>query len=287
MAKFRPVFTGLWVCDDKFQDYSPLGKLLFLYLITNEHTKESGIYKITPKTISHETDISKTDVIQLLKKELSNNVSYDEENQTVFIRKFLFKTGRFGRPDIVIKAITTDRESILTPLWEEFDKCYPYINQPLDKGNVTLGKGFFNYNSKYNNGIKYNDINKNLKGEKPEARNTNAPNPIDIELTQFLIDKILENDVRSSGVQKMTEENQRSWMDDCRKIREIDKRTPDEIKAIIEWCQKDNFWRANILSMASLRKQFDKLYLQAKRNSGKSDFSGIQEWLKEMSESNG
>ena len=128
-----------------------------------------------------------------------------------------------------------------------------------------------------------------IPNKKEEKNNTkkNAPNPIDIELTQFLIDKILENDVRSSGVQKMTEENQRSWMDDCRKIREIDKRTPDEIKAIIEWCQKDNFWRANILSMASLRKQFDKLYLQAKRNSGKSDFSGIQEWLKEMSESNG
>jgi len=131
-----------------------------------------------------------------------------------------------------------------------------------------------------------NNITENNKKE-DNTKNNNVPHPIDIELAQLLIDRILENDVRSSGVQRMTEANQRSWIDDCRKIREIDKRTPDEIRAIIEWCQKDEFWRGNILSMATLRRKFDQLYLKAQNQLGKSDFSGIQEWLKEMSESNG
>jgi hypothetical protein len=49
------------------------------------------------------------------------------------------------------------------------------------------------------------------------------------------------------------------WADEIRKLREIDKRTPEQIKYVITWCQKDSFWKANILSTATLRKQWDKL----------------------------
>ena len=45
----------------------------------------------------------------------------------------------------------------------------------------------------------------------------------------------------------------------------LDKRTPKEIESVIEFSQNDSFWMANILSAAALRKQFDKLYLQSKR----------------------
>ena len=122
----------------------------------------------------------------------------------------------------------------------------------------------------------------NKEKEKDQEKKRNVPNQIDIDLTQLLINKILENDIRSSSCRKMTEENQRTWIDDCRKLREIDERTPAEIKAIIEWCQNDNFWKANILSMGTLRKKFDRLFLQAKRDTGEDDLSGIRAWLKEQ-----
>ena len=41
----------------------------------------------------------------------------------------------------------------------------------------------------------------------------------------------------------------------------LDKRSVDDIEAVIRWCQQDDFWHKNILSTDKLRKQFDKLYM--------------------------
>ncbi len=39
----------------------------------------------------------------------------------------------------------------------------------------------------------------------------------------------------------------------------VDKREPDDIGRVIEWSQKSEFWKSNILSTEKLRKQFDTL----------------------------
>ena len=61
MAKYRSIHQKIWT-DPDFQDYSANGKLIFIYLCTNASTSESGIYAITPKTISDETGIEKEKV---------------------------------------------------------------------------------------------------------------------------------------------------------------------------------------------------------------------------------
>ncbi len=45
----------------------------------------------------------------------------------------------------------------------------------------------------------------------------------------------------------------------------VDKRAPPQIRAVIDWCQADSFWRANILSPRKLREKFDTLWLQMQR----------------------
>ncbi|GAG51978.1 unnamed protein product, partial [marine sediment metagenome] len=42
----------------------------------------------------------------------------------------------------------------------------------------------------------------------------------------------------------------------------VDKRDPEEIEKIIQWCQRDDFWQNNILSTDKLRKQYDILAIQ-------------------------
>lgn len=49
------------------------------------------------------------------------------------------------------------------------------------------------------------------------------------------------------------------WADDIEKINKIDNQTWDDIERVINWCQKDNFWKANILSGAKLREKFTQL----------------------------
>jgi hypothetical protein len=41
-----------------------------------------------------------------------------------------------------------------------------------------------------------------------------------------------------------------------------DKRPHEDIGRVIEWCQKNDFWKANILSTEKLRKQFDTIQAQ-------------------------
>jgi len=53
--------------------------------------------------------------------------------------------------------------------------------------------------------------------------------------------------------------NLESWAEDIDKLLRIDQRTPEEIKAVIRWCQADSFWQGNIRSGRKLRDKFDQL----------------------------
>lgn len=55
----------------------------------------------------------------------------------------------------------------------------------------------------------------------------------------------------------------KAWLDAARLLIDKDGRTVEQVEWIIDWCQCDEFWRANVLSMPTLRKQFDKMRLRA------------------------
>ncbi|MFJ7941557.1 hypothetical protein ACIQYG_24210 [Peribacillus sp. NPDC096622] len=60
------------------------------------------------------------------------------------------------------------------------------------------------------------------------------------------------------------EPNLQKWSHDFRLMMERDKRSKEQIAYLIDWCQKDSFWKSTILSPAKLRKQFDQLAIKAK-----------------------
>lgn len=91
-----------------------------------------------------------------------------------------------------------------------------------------------------------------------------------IKSAELLRDKIKEN------LPTFKEpSNLNAWSDEVRKMVEIDKRTIEQIDFLIKWSQNDTFWQSNILSMKTLRKQFDKLVAQVKRSTGKSKITII------------
>jgi uncharacterized protein YecT (DUF1311 family) len=101
------------------------------------------------------------------------------------------------------------------------------------------------------------------KGKPLSSCSENSFSEMDLKLTQLLIDLILENDPKSP-VQRMTKKAQKAWIDECRRLREIDNRTPEEIEFVIRWTQQDAFELRNVLSMPKLRKRFSQLFLKAK-----------------------
>lgn len=60
------------------------------------------------------------------------------------------------------------------------------------------------------------------------------------------------------------------WREAGRLMIDRDGRTETQINAAIDWCQNDEFWRGNIMSIPKLRQQYEKLRLAAART-GKSN----------------
>ncbi len=61
-------------------------------------------------------------------------------------------------------------------------------------------------------------------------------------------------------------EDARRWADDVRKLHELDHIPYAEIRRVLEWSQRDSFWRANILSGRGLRDKFDRLVAASSRH---------------------
>lgn len=129
---------------------------------------------------------------------------------------------------------------------------------------------------------KPHSLNKNGKNGKNEEEDTTVSSSekwssIDVKLCNELINRILQNNPKSK-VRQMSKKTQTSWLIECRRMRDIDKRTAEEIMMVIIFSQEDPFWRSNILSISKLREKFDMLWLKAQ----KVYLSGLKDWVREQ-----
>lgn len=86
----------------------------------------------------------------------------------------------------------------------------------------------------------------------------------------LLADLIAENGSKRPAVTN-------KWLSDMERLHRIDDRSWEQIDKAIQWCQNNDFWKANIMSPAKLRKQYDQLRLAAQRDQKKQ--SPASGWL--------
>lgn len=84
---------------------------------------------------------------------------------------------------------------------------------------------------------------------------TNGP---EYRLAEFFYEQIRRNNPGH------LEPDLQKWADDIRKMMELDKRSEEQIRYLIEWVQSDPFEMAVVLSPAKLRRRFDALVLKVK-----------------------
>lgn len=93
-----------------------------------------------------------------------------------------------------------------------------------------------------------------------EADAPDAPPRLDVErLCAHLADRIEANGSKRPTITK-------KWRDAARLLLDKDGRTEDQVRAAIDWCQADEFWRGVVMSMPKLRDKYDQLRLQARRS---------------------
>lgn len=94
---------------------------------------------------------------------------------------------------------------------------------------------------------------------KPEPK-TFPSNSDEIRLGEFLLKHILKNNPEAKKPDIQV------WAKSIDLMIRIDKRSVTQIREMISWCQKDPFWKANILSTKTLRDKFDQLTVKKQAN---------------------
>lgn len=91
-----------------------------------------------------------------------------------------------------------------------------------------------------------------------ESDDESSADPNVIRLCDYLADRIAANGSKRPTVTKR-------WHDSARLLLTRDGRTLEQARWLIDWCQTDDFWRGNVLSMPKFREKFDQMRLQAQR----------------------
>ena len=148
MARYRPVYVGIWDDEDEFLEYSDAQKVLFFYLITNDNCTVSGISKISYRKVSAVLGWS----IEKLKKtlcKLEPNVYWDADTNMVFVKNFLKYNGlKHGNPNFTKPSIDRESDLYCTSLWHWFNLSYPNLLVTYSKPSEGLSNS--NSNSNYN-----------------------------------------------------------------------------------------------------------------------------------------
>ena len=96
-----------------------------------------------------------------------------------------------------------------------------------------------------------------------------------ITLCNLLADLMVGNGVKRPTVSG-------KWLSDMDKLNRIDEKTFEQIEAAIRWSQNDSFWSSNIHSPAALRKQYEKMRLQAGRNKSTKGVDVVRDYLNKL-----
>lgn len=89
----RAFVTTTWTDDDWFQDLTRDLRYLFLYLWSNGHVNQAGVYPITLSTMAFESKFSKEELTDLLPKLNPKVVWYPDKN-IIWVKGFLKRQGK-------------------------------------------------------------------------------------------------------------------------------------------------------------------------------------------------
>jgi len=157
-------------------------------------------------------------------------------------------------------------------------KVFPKSGKVLPESGKTFPKTVdtqdYNKNSIKRSSSRNSDESRNQKTQNFLSRNPEAAAGIytpagkswgsgdDLKAARWIYDRLLT--VNAS----LTEPNWAEWANTIRLMRVQDRRTHYEICDLFQWANRDEFWKDNILSPSSLRKQWDQLTTKRLRATG-------------------
>lgn len=124
MATFRKLHTTFW-SDPFVESLTDKQKLFYLYLMSNDKTKQSGIYEISLRQIKFETGFSETEVRELLQFFIDNNkIKWSEQTNEIALGNW--SKYNFSNSPKIVKCIQTELLEVKNTLLIKY--VYPMDN---------------------------------------------------------------------------------------------------------------------------------------------------------------
>lgn len=134
MALKRVVDVGFWTDDVVAEKYSAEDRYFMLYLLTNPHTKQCGIYHLPIRMIAMEMGHSQDSIKAVIERfEVKfKNIIYNRETQEIAILNFLkHSIIKGGKPvnDCIKKELTLIKDISL--IIKVYNHLLPYFNKQI------------------------------------------------------------------------------------------------------------------------------------------------------------
>lgn len=161
MAVKRIVDTNFWNDDKVIELFSPEDKLFMLYLLTNPHTTQLGIYKINKKIMSFELGYSVESVSVLLDRFETKYkmIKYCTETNEIAIKNYLkYSIIKGGKPveDCLTKELKQVKNRDLINYVFNNIKDYTNLNETVKKIINISNNEIYNDNDN-DNEVSYHD----------------------------------------------------------------------------------------------------------------------------------
>jgi DnaD/phage-associated family protein len=133
MARYRIVQTDFWDIPMVLEEMSPEDKLFYVYLLTNSHTTQIGIYPITKKQIALYLGYSVETVTSVMDRFIHHYklIRYNLETRELAIKNWgKYNLHKGGKP--VMDCIVSELKKV------EDTTLIRYISEGIEKGDIRI-----------------------------------------------------------------------------------------------------------------------------------------------------
>lgn len=266
MRDFGLIHTRYWTWAQE-HGLSDSAKLIGAYILTCEHGNSLGCFRCPKAYVAEDLGYS----IDTVSKgygilESKGLIRYCEASKWLLIPKFLH-WNRIQNPkhaSSVLKNVSQIPSSF--QLGEILVKSLKqYGGRHLEPGAIDTVSDTLCHTVSHTVPIQREGEGEGYvegEGEKKPSSQLLAEGSREFELATLLFSLIQQNDPKAK------KPNLQTWAKDMDGIIRLDGRDPPEVEAVIRWCQRDPFWKTNILSAGKLRKQFGQLAMKMKGGNG-------------------
>ncbi len=162
MAIKRMVDIGFWTDDKVVEVFSPEDKYFMLYLLTNPHTTQLGIYQVNKKVMAFETGYSIETIVTLIDRFQNKYklIHYNRETNEIGIINYLkHSIVKGGKPveDLLIKELGKVKDRDMIDLIFNDIQNFPNLNATVKQVISNYKNKSIQNDNDNDNDVSYND----------------------------------------------------------------------------------------------------------------------------------